>query len=165
LITAVLGAVVIVALAWAGVRMIKSHGTQAPPAALQGSLPQTPDASAPEAADVAKSSAAMPANSGRSDVAASKLALHEEISEVSQSARRAIRGHVKVGVRIVIDPNGSVIAATADRVGRSRYFQRVAMEAARKWTFPAIDSHSRRVMQIHFDFSRDETTGRAVTLD
>jgi hypothetical protein len=68
-----------------------------------------------------------------------------------------------VWVRIIVDPDGSVSAVTADRIG-TRYLLPLAIEAARKWTFPPIDTQSRRVMQIRFDFGRDETTGRAVTL-
>jgi hypothetical protein len=57
-----------------------------------------------------------------------------------------------------------VITATAGRIGSTRHLQRLATEAARKWTFPAVDTRSRRVIQISFDFSRDGTTASAVTL-
>jgi TonB family protein len=165
LLTAVLGAIVILALSWTGVRMFGSHGTPAPPPALEGSVSQAPGASAPVAADVPKPVAGvLPPMSSRSDLATSSSELHEVIPEVPQSARRTIRGHIKVWVRIIVDPDGSVIAATADRIGRSKYFMRLAIEAARKWTFPPIDTQSRRVIQIRFDFGRDETTGRAVRL-
>jgi TonB family protein len=166
LLAAVLGAVVILALCWTGVRLVRSHGTAAPPPpALEGSLSQPPDAGAPMAADVPNPVAkVLPPKSGPGDPVTSTSELHEVIPEVPQSARRSIRGHIKVWVRIIVDPDGSVIAATADRSGRSRYLLRLAIEAARKWTFPTIDTQSRRVMQIRFDFGRDETTGRAVTL-
>jgi TonB family protein len=68
-------------------------------------------------------------------------------------------------VRVIVDPDGSVFAAVADRAGPSRYFQRLAIEAAKKWTFPPADTPSQRLMQVRFDFSRDGTTGRAVTLN
>jgi TonB family protein len=102
---------------------------------------------------------------GRSDVSTSSAALQEVIPEVSHGAHRTIRGHIKVWVRVVVDQKGSVSAATVDRTGSSRYFQRLAVEAAKKWTFAPIDTPSRRRMQIQFDFSRDGTTGHAVTLD
>jgi TonB family protein len=85
--------------------------------------------------------------------------------DVPRSARRTIRGHINVWVRVIVDQDGSVLAATEDRTGSSRYFQRVAIEAAKKWTFPPVDTPSRRLMQVRFDFSRDGTTGRAVALD
>jgi TonB family protein len=165
LVAAVLGAAVILALGWTGVRMVRSHRTPAPPPALEGSLSQTPGAAAPVAAEVPKPvSTVLPPKPTRSDLATSPSALHEVIPEVPQSARRTISGHIKVWVQVIVNQDGSVFAATADRTGPSTYFQRLAIEAARKWTFPPIDTQSQRLMQIRFDFSRDETTGRSVTL-
>jgi len=165
LLAAVLGAAVILALGWTGVRMVRSHRTPAPPPAPEGSLSQTRGAAAPVAADVREPvSAVWPPKPTRSDLATSPSALHEVIPEVPESARRTISGHIKVWVQVIVDQDGSVFAATADRIGPSRYFQRLAIEAARKWTFPPIDTRSRRLIQIRFDFSRDGTTGRSVTL-
>jgi outer membrane biosynthesis protein TonB len=65
----------------------------------------------------------------------------------------------------MVDQDGSVYAAVPDRAGSSRYFERLALEAAKKWTFSPIDTPSRRLVQIHFDFSRDGTTAQAVPLD
>jgi outer membrane biosynthesis protein TonB len=64
----------------------------------------------------------------------------------------------------MVNQDGSVFAAVPDRSGPSRYFQRLALDAAKKWTFPPADTPSQRLVQIHFDFSREGTTGRAVTL-
>jgi hypothetical protein len=164
LLTALLAVVVIVALGWAAVSLVRSHRTPAPAPVLEGSTSQTPDASPPLAAEVPKPVAGvLPPEPGRSDLPTSISAVHEEIPEVPPKARRKIKGHIEVSVRIIVDPDGAVVAATADRVGHSRLFPRLATEAARKWTFPPIATQSRRVMQIRFDFSRDETTGRAVT--
>ncbi|MGC2460688.1 MAG: protein kinase [Steroidobacteraceae bacterium] len=169
LLTAVLGAVVILALGWTGVRLFRIHRTSAPPPpavqASGGSLSQTPGAVAPAAAEArAPVSVVFTTKPGQSEVATSPSALHEVIPDVPQSARRTIRGHVEVWVRVIVEQDGSVFAAVADRPGPSSYFQRLATEAAKKWTFPPVDTPSRRLMQIRFDFSRDGTTGRAVTL-
>ena len=165
LLTAVLAVVVIVALGWAAVSLLRSHRTPAP-AVLEGSTSQTPDASPPVAAEVPQPAAGvLPPEPGRSDLPTSISAVHEEIPEVPSKARRKIKGHIEVPVRIIVDPDGAVVSATADRVGHSRLLPRLATEAARKWTFPPIATQSRRVMQIRFDFSRDATTGRAVTLN
>jgi TonB family protein len=162
---AVLGAVVILAVGWSGIRLLSSHSTPPPPPAQNGSVLQTPGA-APVTAEVrAPVSAELPTAPARSDVAKSSSALHEVIPEVPHSAHRSIRGHIKVWVRVIVDQDGSVYAATLDRAGSSRYFQRLAIDAAKKWTFSPIDTPSRRLMQVRFDFSRDGTTGRAVTLD
>jgi TonB family protein len=69
-----------------------------------------------------------------------------------------------VWVRVLVDRDGSVSAAVVDRGGPSGYFQRLAIEAAKQWTFPPVDAPSRRTLQIRFDFSRDGTTGHAVAL-
>jgi len=164
---AVLGAVVILAVSWSGIRLLRSHSTPPPPPppSQNVSLLQTPGA-ASVAGDVGVPvSAELPTTPGRSDVATSSSALHEVIPEVPHSVHRTIRGHIKVWVRVTVDQKGSVYAATLDRTGSSRYFQRLAIEAAKKWTFPPIDTPSRRLMQVRFDFSRDGTTGHAVTLD
>ncbi len=165
LLSAVLGAAVILALGWTGVRMLKSHRTPGPPPVPEGSQSQIPGASAPGAADVREPvSRALPPKPTRSDLATSPSAQHEVIPEVPQSARRTISGHIKVWVRVIVDQDGSVFAVTADRIGPSRYFQRLAIEAAKKWTFPPTDTRSRRLIQIRFDFSRDGTTARSVPL-
>ncbi len=92
-------------------------------------------------------------------------ALHEVIPEVPRSALRTIRGHIQVWVRVIVDQNGSVLAADVDRAGSSRYFQRLAIRAAKEWTFPTVAGSSRRLMQIRFEFGRDGARGRAVPLN
>jgi hypothetical protein len=165
LLTAVLGGVLIIALGWTGVRMVTSHRTPAPLLAPERSLSRIPGATGLMAADVRKPvSTELPPKPNRGDLATSPPALHSVIPEVPLGARRTIIGHIKVWVRVIVDQDGSVYAATADRTGPSRYFQRLSIEAAKEWTFPPINTQSQRLMQIRFDFSRDGTTGRAVTL-
>ncbi len=154
-----LGALVILALVWAAVRVFSGHRAPAPP-------PPPVQAPAPPAAAsaVAPVSAGSPAKGPRSEAATSPSAVHEVIPDVPLGARRTIRGHIKVWVRVIVNQDGSVFAATPDRAGSSRYFERLALEAAKKWTFPPADTPSQRLMQVRFDFSREGTTGRAVTL-
>jgi TonB family protein len=102
------------------------------------------------------------AATSRKEPGASPAALHEVIPDVPAAARRTIRGHIKVWVRVIVNQDGSVFAAVPDRAGPSRYFERVAVEAAQQWRFPPADTPPQRIMQLHFDFSRDGTTGRAV---
>ncbi len=164
-LTAALGAIAIFALGWTGVRIFGSHRSPAPLSAPEGSPSQIPGGTEPMTGDARKSaSTALPPRPSRSEPATSPPALHAEIPEVSPSARRTIIGHIKIWVRVIVEQDGSVYAATADRLGPSRYFQRVAVEAAKKWTFPPINVPSRRLMQIRFDFSRDGTTGHAVAI-
>jgi len=154
-LTLVVGVLLLAVVAWAAVRLFGGHHAAAspPPPA------QVPAASAPAGAPAV--TATKPA---RSEAAPSSGVLHEVIPEVPANARRTIRGHIKVWVRVIVNPDGSVLAAVPDRSGPSRYFQRLALDAARKWTFAPADGSSQRIMQVHFDFSREGTTGRAVTV-
>ncbi|HBZ70388.1 MAG TPA: hypothetical protein DEP35_11935 [Deltaproteobacteria bacterium] len=159
LLPLILGALAVVALVWAGVRMFGSHLPPAPPP------PPVQARAAPAAAAAgAPGSAGSATKPARSELTAPPPAVHEVIPDVPWGARRTIRGHIKVWVRVIVNQDGSVFAAVPDRAGPSRYFQRLALEAAKKWTFPPADTPSQRIMQVRFDFSREGTTARAVAL-
>jgi outer membrane biosynthesis protein TonB len=151
-----LGVLLILTLVWTGVRLFGGHRAPAPPPPAV----QAPAAPAAEAGAPPASVSTTQASLSRAPPAA----IHEVMPDVPPRALRTIRGHIKVWVRVIINQDGSVFAATPDRTGSSRYFERHALEAAKKWTFPPVDTPSQRLMQIRFDFSREGTTGRAVTL-
>jgi TonB family protein len=90
--------------------------------------------------------------------------VHEVIPDVPQRARRTIRGTVRVSVRVIVEKDGTVFAALADQRGPSRYFERLAVDAAKKWTFPPADATAQRLMLVKFEFTRDGTAARAVAL-
>jgi hypothetical protein len=69
-----------------------------------------------------------------------------------------------VSVRVIVEQDGTVFAALTERRGPSRYFERLAIDAAKKWTFPPTDSDAQRLMLVKFAFSRDNTTAEAVPL-
>jgi TonB family protein len=169
LLAVVLGALVILAVGWIGVRAFRAHHTPAAGAPLVQTTGGTPlalrGAGAPATADARAAARAVSTTKAvGSGVARSASALHEVIPDVPWSARRTIRGHIKVWVRVIVDQDGSVFAAVLDRSGPSRYFQRLALEAAKKWTFPSVSTPPRRLLQIRFDFGRDGTTGSAIAL-
>lgn len=156
LLTPTLGVLLLLALVWAAVRIFGGHRAPAPPPpAVQAPVAPAAPAGAPPSSG---STTQVPRS------AAPPSTVHEVIPDVPPAARRTIRGHIKVWVRVIVNQDGSVFAATADRAGSSRYFERLALEAAKKWTFPPADTPGQRLMQIRFDFSREGTTGRAVTL-
>ncbi|HTX23537.1 MAG TPA: protein kinase [Steroidobacteraceae bacterium] len=157
-ISTVLSAVVILGLGWTGVHLFRGHLTRS--AALPAPAAPVHGASQGRAAPPRVPTT----RPGQLDRAGSPSALHQVIPDVPLSARRTIHGHIKVWVRVIVGQDGSVFAAVADRAGPSRYFQRLAVEAAKQWTFPRTDTTSRRLMQVRFDFSREGTTGRAVPL-
>jgi serine/threonine-protein kinase len=153
---AILGAVVVVAVVVGLVRGLSRPS--APPTLV--SAHTEPAAQSPVTA-VPATTAGPGANTARGAGPAGPVAVHQVIPDVPPTARRTIRGHIKVWVRVVVDTDGSVFAAVADRAGPSHYFQRLAVEAAKKWTFPPTEGSARRIMQVQFDFSRDGTAGRA----
>ncbi len=168
---AALGALAIVALGWIAVHISGGHRAPTAPAPrlappAPASLPNTSvpgGATVPATAVGTRTPGRIP-TAGASGESTAPSALHEVIPDVPWSARRTIRGHIKVWVRVIVEQDGSVFAAVADRTGSSRYFLRLAMQAAKKWTFPAAEAPSRRLMQVRFDFSRDGTTARAIAL-
>jgi len=85
------------------------------------------------------------------------------VPEVSASARRTIQGTIKVRVKVEVDAAGNVANAKIESAGASRYFSRVALEAARRWKFsPAAGEVGAREWKLQFAFSRTRTDVSAV---
>ncbi len=61
--------------------------------------------------------------------------VHQVLPEVPQTARETIQGKVRVRVRVAVDSSGRVVGTTLDSPGPSKYFARLAVEAARRWEF------------------------------
>jgi TonB family protein len=82
--------------------------------------------------------------------------------QVSPSARRTIQGKIKVRVRAGVDAAGNVSSATFESAGPSKYFSRIAMEAARQWKFsPSNAGQTRREWRLQFTFTRTKTEASA----
>jgi TonB family protein len=88
--------------------------------------------------------------------------VHEEIPNPSRGARDTIHGHVKVVVRVSVDTSGNVVNQSLDTPGPSKYFARLASEAARKWKFAAAQGQQSRQWLLRFEFGREGVTGQAV---
>ncbi|MFL6602245.1 MAG: protein kinase domain-containing protein [Steroidobacteraceae bacterium] len=143
------------------------------PAAAPPSEPSTMQQPAPRSsASSAQRSASQPAVPHHAPESAaqrrhsaantSSAVVHEEIPEVPQSARETIRGRVKVAVRVTVDRSGNVVRDKFENAGPSRYFSRLASEAARKWKFTSADNEGSREWLLRFEFGRDGTTVHAV---
>ena len=168
------GAVIVIALGWVGMRMlttdhaptstrpategVRDAGVQTPAAPA---IPATPP-TARKAAPVAHS--APPPSQAAPDTAASLSEVHKEIPDVARRARQTIRGHVRVSVRVIVNKDGAVFAALTDQRGPSRYFERLAIEAGKKWTFSPVETEAQRIVILRFDFTREGTTARAVSV-
>ena len=110
--------------------------------------------------------AQQPAIAPRSPQAGTNQAdvLHQALPNISPSAQRTIRGKIKLRVRVHVNQTGNVTKADMVSAGPSRYFARLAMEAAHDWKFvPSTQSAERRWM-LHFDLTRQGTAASAETL-
>jgi TonB family protein len=166
------------ALLWTGAHMLRTHQTASVPPPVIGadarieaptltaSEPSAPAVTSARVGPVAGSEAdanvdetpALP------ETDASVPGVHEVLPDVPTRARQTIRGHVRVSVRVIVDPDGTVFAALVDDAGPSKYFARLALEAAKGWTFAPVAADGQRLVQLRFDFTRDGTTARAVPL-
>jgi TonB family protein len=88
-------------------------------------------------------------------------AVNEVAPKVPQSALNTISGTVRVSVRVTVDNGGNVVDATADDGGPSRYFERLSVDAAKKWTFTPASSEGQRTMLVKFNFTREGVTAQA----
>jgi TonB family protein len=83
--------------------------------------------------------------------------------EVSPSARRTIHGTIAVRVKVKVDAAGNVQEAKIESGRGSRYFSRIALDAARDWKFsPAQAGEAgERAWKVQFRFSRTKTEASA----
>jgi TonB family protein len=90
--------------------------------------------------------------------------VRQVMPQVSASARRTIQGTIKVRVRVEVDAAGNVAKTKLELSGPSKYFSRVATEAAREWKFaPAqVGEPAIREWKLQFAFSRAKTGVSAV---
>jgi serine/threonine protein kinase len=90
--------------------------------------------------------------------------LHEVIPDVPRRARSTIHGRIKVAVRVTVDRSGNVVEETMENhgVSASKYFARLATEAARQWKFAPADGQHKWLLQ--FEFTRGGATGHAAAL-
>jgi TonB family protein len=86
--------------------------------------------------------------------------VHQVLPDVPQRARDTIRGTVRVGVRVAVDPSGDVVGASFDSPGPSKYFADLALQAARRWKFDPAKVDGRNASSewtLRFEFGRTAT--------
>ena len=89
--------------------------------------------------------------------------VNEVIPEVSKSALDTIRGTIKVAVRVKIDKQGKVVGTSTEERGPSRYFERHAVDASKKWTFTPAKAEEQRTLLLKFNFTRFGATAETST--
>jgi TonB family protein len=144
LLVAVLVAVLAIALlVWAGRR---SRQVLPPAAPVLVDSADRPPAEVPPAPPPAKDS---------------RTILHEEIPDVARSTRDTIHGRIKVAVRVTVDSSGSVTRAVLEKPGASKYFDRVATQAAGRWKFAPTEHQDSRQWLLRFEFTRGGAAAHA----
>jgi hypothetical protein len=88
--------------------------------------------------------------------------LHQELPVLSHGTRNSSHGHVKVTVVVTIDRSGNVVGDAVENRGSSRYFARLAADAAKKWQFAPTDAAEPRQSLLEFDFTRGGVTAQAI---
>jgi serine/threonine protein kinase len=150
LIPAIAVGVIVLVVIWAGMRPFRSHPKSEPPVSSTAQSTQPPVAPA-----AASPSSATP-------VSAAAAVLHQEIPALSHGTRNSIRGQIKVTVVVTVDRSGNVVGETLENQGSSKYFARLATEAAKKWRFTPADSQDSRQWLLQFEFARGGASGQAV---
>ena len=153
--------IVAVLLTWLGIELFSApDSVPQRPAPVAAPTP-APTQSTPAVSEV---SPATPAPEPPVATPAPNSPINEVIPNVPRSARETIQGTIRVVIRVIVAKDGTVLAATPETPGPSRYFARLALEASKKWTFAPTDSDEQRVMLVRFNFTRGGTTGRASSL-
>jgi TonB family protein len=91
--------------------------------------------------------------------------VHQVLPDVPRKARDTIQGKVRVGVRVRVDPSGSVSGAKLVSPGPSTYFSGLALKAARRWRFAPAAVNDRTVSNewiLRFEFAKAGTKVIAV---
>lgn len=148
--------VVAIALGWIGIGLFRTDPTPAPAPVASVEMPQPDPAAVTTKPVESPTPARPPANMKPADI--KPAGIKEVLPEVSQGSLNTIRGTVRVSFRVKVDRQGNVVGATAEDRGPSRYFERVALQAAKQWTFPPAEPPEQRVMHVQFNFRRDGVT-------
>jgi TonB family protein len=93
--------------------------------------------------------------------------LHQALPDVSRSARNTITGKIRIVARVEVDASGKVTYARLTTSGPSKYFARLALQAAERWQFspPVVNSQAdASVWSITFRIGRKQTQAAAQQL-
>ncbi|HWM70565.1 MAG TPA: protein kinase [Steroidobacteraceae bacterium] len=150
----------------AGSAAAPAAGSAAAPVALGSRQPAAPTAqpssnTAQPSAATARASSTGPQSSPEDPEVLGSV-LHQKLPDVPRPIREKIRGHVNVSVRVLVDPAGNVVGEFFESAGPSRYFARLAGDAAGEWKFVPTDAHGSRVWQLRFEFTRAGVTVRTI---
>ena len=127
--------------------------TPAPEAATEEQRPS------PAIATPAPQSSA-PKNLSSKAVAAKDGVVLQVMPTVFHSASESIHGQISVRIRVTVDPSGNVSNAELDSPGPSKYFAKVALQAAQQWKFKPAEAGGQAVSSVwilQFQFTQSGT--------
>lgn len=163
-----LGALVVLALSWAGYRLLRPDASTASrPAArdvVRIEMKPLPAPAVVSSKDGPATHVNPPAQAVIPERGASEeppSPVNEVLPTVPPSALQTIRGTIRVSVRAIVDRNGAVQTVTVDDPGPSRYFERLAVTAAKQWTFTRAATEDPRTVLLQFQFTRTGAGARA----
>jgi TonB family protein len=170
----VLGSVAVLTLSWVGISALRTDSTAKPTASeaarvVSAEPPPTPATTSTAETESAGAPSVEPGptetksveSQARDETEGSPSPINEVIPDVPRSALQTIRGTVRVSVRLTVDKDGTVLTAIPDDPGPSRYFERLAIEASKKWTFAPAATEAQRMVLARFNFTREGATARA----
>jgi TonB family protein len=105
-------------------------------------------------------SAVSPAPTQSNGIAVKGVVAQKVMPDVLPSASDSIRGSVTVLLRLNVSSTGDVTDAEFESAGPSKYFSRIAMDAARQWKFKPSRVNGQpeaSVWTLQFVFTRDNT--------
>ncbi len=91
--------------------------------------------------------------------------VEQVLPNVLPKAVSSIHGKFVVRVRVTVNAEGNVSAATIESQGPSKYFANAALEASRRWKFKAAEGANQaanRVWVLQYQFKRTGTEATAV---
>jgi serine/threonine-protein kinase len=139
-------AVALVLLAVVAVLLLRSRPSeQATPAAEEQPAPAMtalpPPAPAPETQSSSTAMTALPPTSPAPATQSSQAAIgkgdvaERVLPDLPEKVRAAIHGKIQVSIRVTVAPGGNVSRAEVDSQGPSKYFAKLALQAAQQWRF------------------------------
>jgi TonB family protein len=142
----------------------RSPGTEDRARAEQAQAKPTPSSAVSSPRQSGTAAVPAPARAGKRSPETIPAEVGERVlPQVSTSARNSIRGHVRVSVKVAVDASGNVVESTLESPGPSKYFARLAREAAGRWKFSPAQLKGRPVASqwiLQFAFSSSGTEVR-----
>jgi TonB family protein len=133
---------------------------QEQPPEAAASSPQSPEQAPAATPAPPPPQAPAPATQVSNGAAGNGAVAERVMPDVLPAARASIQGKVDVRVRVTVGPGGDVSDATFESQGPSRYFSKVALEAAGRWKFKPAQANGQATPSawiLQFQFTRDGT--------